>query len=483
MSQQFKQGWERILAWRADPLLFVRENFFIEPDEWQKQFLKALASKDKDKVRISLNACAGPGKTAALAWAAWWFLVCWGREGNHPKGVAIAVTRDNLKDNLWPELSKWQSHSSFLKAAFTWTKERIYANDHPETWFLSARSWSKDADAETQGRTLSGIHSDYVFFIIDESGDIPVTVLKSAEQALGNTVFGKIVQAGNPTSHEGMLYAAYSTLRHLWHVICITGDPEDPDRSPRIDIEWARQQIETYGRDNPWVMSYILGKFPESSLNTLLSPDEVHAAMNRRVDESQFEFSQKRIGIDVAYSGLDSTVIFPRQGLISYKPIQMRTDKPSEIAGRAMNYRQEFNYELCYIDDTGGFGRGVIDFLQQTGQTPIGVHFSGKADDPQYYNKRAEIWFRMAQWVKNGGSLPNLPILVRELCAPQYFIHNGKLQLEDKEQIKKRLQFSPDHGDALALTFTSPDMPASMSHLMGENIQLNNHVSDYDPYS
>jgi hypothetical protein len=97
------------------------------------------------------------------------------------------------------------------------------------------------------GKTLSGLHSKYVLALVDESGAIPLTVLRAAEQALSNCTFGKIVQAGNPISLDGMLYAAASPRRHLWHVIRITADPDDPNRSPRVDLAWAREQIATYG--------------------------------------------------------------------------------------------------------------------------------------------------------------------------------------------------------------------------------------------
>jgi phage terminase large subunit len=191
---------ETIAEWRKSPLKFVRDNFHIEPDAWQVEALEALGSTDKNKSRISLQACAGPGKSALLAWAGLWFLTCMASKGQHPKGAVVAVTRDNLKDNIFPELSKWMNRSPFLLAAFEWTKERLSARDFPQTWFLSARSWSKTADEEEQGRTLSGLHSEYVLYLIDESGDIPVAVLKAAEQGLSNCVWGKIIQAGNGTS-------------------------------------------------------------------------------------------------------------------------------------------------------------------------------------------------------------------------------------------------------------------------------------------
>src|SRR3546814_4399999 len=95
--------------------------------------------------------------------------------GEHPKGASLSITADTLKDNLWSELAKWQARSQFLASVFTWTKEKIYANEHPETWFLSARSFAKDANPEAIGRALSGLHSQFPFILLDETGDMPLS--------------------------------------------------------------------------------------------------------------------------------------------------------------------------------------------------------------------------------------------------------------------------------------------------------------------
>lgn len=454
---------QRIKAWRENPCLFVWENFGEQPDAWQRKVLEAFPSMEPQQQRISMQACAGPGKTAVLAWCGWNFLACYGDRDDHPKGAAVSVTQDNLKDNLWPEFAKWQGRSEFLKTAFTWTKERIFATDHPETWFMSARSWSKSANPEEQGRTLSGLHSKYVLGMVDESGDVPPTVLKAGEQALSTgPKFGKLLQAGNPTSLDGMLYAAATALAHMWTVIRITGDPDDPDRSPRIDIAWAREQIRTYGRDNPWVMSYILGMFPPTSLNTLLGPDEVAAAMKRDYKPDAFEWAQKRLGIDAARFGDDKWVIFPRQGLMAFRPVDMRNARSNDIAARVVLAKNRWGSEREFFDDTGGYAAGAIDYLIQGGHAPVGINFAGKAIDPRFYNKRAEMWFTMAEWVKRGGALPNVPELVAELVTPTYTFRAGKLILEEKDQIKVRLGRSPNYADALALTFAEPDMPANL---------------------
>lgn len=474
----------KIQGWRENPVKFVWDNFKVDPDAWQVDVLTDFGRQDWLKLRQSMQACVGPGKSAILSWCGWNFLSCYGEVGNHPKGAAVSVTEKNLKDNLWPEYAKWQSRSPYLMEAFQWTKERIYAKDHESTWFMSARSFNKDADAEAQGRTLSGLHSKYVLVQLDESGEIPPPVLKAGEQAMAETdcKIARIQQAGNPSSLSGILYAAATELAHLWKVYRITGDPDDPKRSRRIDIEWAREQIKLYGKDNPWVMYSILGLFPPSSINSLLGPDQVRAAMERCVKPDAYEFTQKRLGIDVAFEGDDTTVIFPRQGIAAFKFVVMKNAKSADIAARVMDAKKKFGSEMEFIDDTGGWSKGVQEFLAQAGITVQPINFSGKAIDPRYFNKRAEMYWNMSEWVKNGGALPKDDQLLRELCAPTYTLRNGKILLEDKKQIKSRLGFSPDIADGLALTFSIPDMPASPMYIPGV-IEPGKMLVEYDPYN
>lgn len=448
----------KLKRYRENILQFVVEEFQATPDKWQELGLLAFASDDPKTFRISLQACAGPGKSTLLCWCGWWFLLVMGDVGEHPKAAAVSITSDNLKDNLWSEMSKWQSRSTLLMQAFEWTQTRIYAKDHPNTWFMAARGFAQTADTEAIGRTLSGLHSKYVLYLIDESGDIPPSIIKSAEQGLSTKpIFGKILQAGNPTSHDGMLYAAATVLRDQWHIIRITGDPDDVNRSPRIDIEWARTQIVQYGRDNPWVKAFILGEFPSSAINTLLSLSEIEAAINRQIHETTYNWAQKRLGVDVARFGSDDSCIFPRQGLRAFKPLVLKGLRSNEVAARVAHSKNKWKSEMEFVDGTGGYGSGVVDALLQAGHSPTEVNFSSVSPDPKYFNMRSYMWFMMAQWIKRGATLPNDSRLIKELAAPQYSFTNGRFQLESKEQIKKRLGFSPDLADALCLTFAMPE--------------------------
>ena len=486
----------KLAQWRASPPLMVRELFSAEPDRWQLEALEAFASPDPKKKRIAMKACAGPGKSTVEAWCAWNFLLCYHEKDHHPNALAISITGENLRDNLWKELAVWRGRSQLLQRAFEQTTERIFQRSFPQTWWLSARSFPKTADAEVLGRTLSGLHAKYMAYFVDETGDMPPAVLRAAEQGLGGAegTWAKILQAGNTTSQLGALYAAANVQRHLWHVITITADPDDPARTPRVSLEWAREQIALYGRDNPWVMAFILGQFPPTAINALLGVDDMERAMRRGLKPGDYEHVQKRIGVDVARFGDDRTVFFPRQGLRALNPKVLRHQNGPQIAAALAVSKSRFGSELELIDDTGGWAASAIDAAQLAGLEIMPVNVSLPATDVRYFNLRSEINFLAAEWVKSGGALPpGFPELVREACAVTYYFDKGKLRVTEKAQIKAQLGVSPDLWDAFCLTFALPDMPSRVSQLLGgvgqqllaagAGLQANQLATEWDPFS
>lgn len=450
-----------LTRWHDSCELFVRECIGAQPDPWQVDALQAISQPGTE--RLAMKACKGPGKTAALAWIILWFLVT----RPYSKIAATSITGDNLSTNLWPELAKWIAGSPFLTAAVEWQKTRVVVKEAPERWFAVARAWSQSADSQQQAEALAGIHADHVLFVLDESGGMPQSIMTTAEAVLASGKETKIVQSGNPTSIDGPLYRACVQDRHLWKVVTITGDPDDPKRSSRIKIEWARQQIAQYGRDNPWVKINVLGEFPPSSINALLGPSDVEAAMLRQVPPSAYDWATVQLGVDVARYGDDRTVIFPRQGLKALEPRVMRHSHGSavsaEIATMVMAMAKHYRTRHIVMDATGGWAAGARDVLVTAGYAPLEVQFHAPCPTvdgkpAKYRNKRAEMHFALSEWVKKGGCLPNLPELTGELTTPTYTVReDGKFQIEAKEQVKERLGRSPDLADALALTFAYPD--------------------------
>lgn len=439
--------------WRERPDIFVRELFGVTPDPWQDELLKAFPHHQ----RIAMKASKGVGKTAAEAWLGWNFLLT----RPQPKIAATSISADNLADNLWTEMAYWQGKSKLLTEMFTWTKTRIEHKQFPETWWMSARTWAKSADRNQQSQTLAGLHADYMLFLLDESGSMPDAIMASAEAALATCIEGHIVQAGNPTHLEGPLYRACTSERRLWHVVEINGDPDDPMRSSRVSIEWAREQIEKYGKDNPFILINVFGQFPPSSLNVLIGPDEVTDAMRRHYTEYDIQGSPRILGVDVARFGDDKSVIFPRQGVVAFQPLTYRNLRAHEGAGAVARKISDWNVDATFIDDTGGYGAGWIDALLQLKHTPIGIPFSGAASNRKYHNKRTEMYFECVEWIKRGGQLPPRDVegsaeLIAALTQTTYTFRGDAMLLEPKDLIKSRLGFSPDHADALALTWAHP---------------------------
>lgn len=464
----------RIARWGREPWRMVRELFGVEPDAWQDDALHLIAKRSTR--RLALKACKGPGKTTVLAWIILWFLLT----RYQAKVGATSITEANIDTNLWPECNKWMSVSSLLSETFVWSRTTIARRTSPANWFAVKRSWPKSGNPEQQADALAGLHAKHVLFVLDESGGIPQAVMVTAEAVLSTEGSeAKVVQAGNPTHTTGPLYRACTTERGLWQVITITGDPDNPKRSPRIALDWAREQIATYGRDNPWVMVNVLGQFPPSSINALLGVEEVEAAMARHLREDEYTWAQKRLGVDVARFGDDRTIIFPRQGLASFRPVVMRNARTTDIAARIMVCKNRWHSELELIDDTGHWGHGVIDNLIAAGIPAIGINFAGQALNPRYRNRRAEMWIKGAKAIQDGAALPPLPDMVGELTEPTYTFVNGVFVLEEKDQIKQRLGRSPDLADAYFLTYALEDLPGDVIDRLKRTQKVS---TDFDPY-
>ena len=442
------------IAWyHDDPVAFVRQEFGVEPDPWQ-----ARALRDYLKCPLlAMKACTGPGKTALLSWIGWHFAL------TRPDSMigCASINSDNLKTGLWTELARWQTKSRLLQDMFRKTEERIVSTTSPETWRMEARKWSRSADKEQIGNALAGLHAPYVMWLLDETGDFPVSVLPVCEAIFsGDPREAHIAIAGNPTSRTGLLYRACHSSR--WATITITADPDDPMRTPRVSLEHARGQIAEYGRENPWVRIRIFGEFPDADFNALISEDEVRAAFGRY---HRGLAGAKILGVDVADMGDDQSVIFARQGLQAFPARKYRHVNSIDGAGLVARAWADFpsvggEADAAFLDASGGYGAGWRDQLIQIGRAPIGIQFGGGAHDKaQFQNKRVEMAWDAVQWIKRGGALIESEELVRALCETNYTYRHGLMLLEPKADVKKKIGYSPDECDAFWLTFAEPVTP------------------------
>ena len=98
-----------------------------------------------------------------------------------------------------------------------------------------------------------------------------------------------------------------------------------------------------------------------------------------------------------------------------------------------------------------GLGAGIVDRLIEMGDNVLGIDNASRSEEPEkYFNKRAEIWCAAGDAFAGGDvELRNIdPKLKGQLATPTYEFRNGKILIESKADIKKRLGNSPDRADA-----------------------------------
>jgi hypothetical protein len=224
--------------------------------------------------------------------------------------------------------------------------------------------------------------------------------------------------------------------------------------------------------------------FSAAGDNQLISLSDAESAAKRSYGNADIDHAPKIIGVDPARFGDDRSVIFKRQGLQAFPPLVFRGMNNMDLAVRVATEILDWQPDAVFIDS--GAGAGVIDRLRQLNYDVIEIPFGGKATKEKLFiNKRSEIWIEMAEWLKEGGAIPNEPSLKQEVSTPIYWYDAaGRKCLESKDEIKKRLQGggSPDLADALALTFSMPVMkkPRTAMERAAQNTSIKR---EYDPFA
>jgi hypothetical protein len=476
---------DRIVRWRRDPIAFVREVFGpgfkaetgqdFALDRWQEEALRLLMPhpphEDCDgspAQRIAVRAAKGPGKSAFDSWAIWWFMLT----RPYANIAVMSISEANLRDGCWKELSTWYGRAPILHSAFELGGERITAKGSADTakrWFTSARSFPQRPDKSQQAASVAGLHSNYVMVVLDEAGDIQPGVLSAAEGIFANTVDAIVLLTGNCSSTDGALYDASVRRGHRYHVVRVTGDPDDPNRSPRMDLDYCKNLIADYGRQDPVTMINALGEVPLAGIDKLLSPADVTAAERRNPDTRLMAQEPNIYGLDIARHGLDLSALTRRQGPIAFAPKTWRIDDLMQLADAVAHELSIAKPRAdALIVGATGIGWGVVDRLKQLGWANIMIAIDeGKAArDQRFADVRTEMWLNLAGWVRSKGSLPESAELRADLLAPgkrQRFLRGATREIMDpSDYLRQVLGRSPDRGTSLALTFAAPVAPKGL---------------------
>lgn len=442
------------------------------PDEWQrdqlrsvsKGFLKGHLTGDWTAVREATASGHGIGKSCLVAWLVIASLLTY----EDSRVVVTANTDTQLRTKTWAELNKWfyMLHPA-LQAKFTLTATALYSSEpgKDKTWRADAIPWS-----ETNPAAFAGAHNagKRLLVIMDEASEIADVIWDTAEGAMTDDLTElALCVYGNPTQPVGRFReCVVGRYRSQWRARQIDG--RNVKRTNKSTIAtW----VATFGEDSDFVRVRVKGQFPRVGMTQFIPSDMVEKAKARPA--LYIPSDPILMGVDVAWYGDDRSVIAFRRGndakTIPWQ--QYRGADPMFLAGEVMLFAQKFGVDAVFVDATG-MGAGVYARLHQLGlKNCYPVLFGNEGGNVEFNgvevrtkNKRTAIWAMMREWLRLGGALPDKGEMAQELdtdlCVPQYkFAGQNDIELEPKDQMRKRGFSSPDLGDALACTFAYPVAP------------------------
>lgn len=456
------------VACSNDPLLFVERCFrwghgllerYEGPDEWQRSILTEIRDRlakgetRHDVIRIAIASGHGIGKTAFVAWVILW-AIC-----TYPdmKGVVTAETKNQLITKTWSELHKWHNLCIF-RDWFEVAAESIYSTQqgHKYTWRIDAIPWNENNTDAFQGLHNQGKR---ILVLFDEASLIAQKIYEVTKGALTDKDT-QIIWAifGNPTRPDGPFFDAFHKERHRW----ITRNIDS--RTVKItNKELLQQYVEDYGEESDFVKVRVRGIFPSASAKQFITREEVDSAMNREVGYINYRQTIAILGVDVAREGDDRSVIATKIGRDCTLPLKIYRGLDGPQLGEQVAlyidelHRMGIPRVLVNIDYTG-VGASPYDWLKSRihGLNKV-VSAESSSNPERWANRRAEMWDRMRDFIRDNGCLPKLEELAEDLCIPEKLLDKkGRLLLESKDSMKRRGMNSPDTADALALCFAYP---------------------------
>lgn len=444
------------------PAEFLEDMLDMECDNWQTMVAADVANAPK----VAVKSGQGVGKTALEAGLIIWFLVC----RPYSKVIATAPTMQQLYDVLWAEIAKWLDTSK-VKQLLTWTKTKVYMNGDSERWFATAKT-------ATKPENMQGFHEDHMMIVVDEASGVSDPIM----EAILGTLTGsdnKLLLMGNPNRIEGVFFDAFNKDRDKFKTHTVSS--RDSKRTSKDNIEMLESK---YGKDSDVCRVRIDGQFPKGALDSFISLETVELACSslNKLEQADVDAAQiLHVGVDVARFGDDKTVITPR---ISTKVFEFRKyvkKSTMETAGNVLmcckEYMKKFpQLKNCIVKvDDSGVGGGVTDRLKEVIKVErlpikvIPVNNGESATDDYYFNLGGQLWGQVKELLEVNFSnnmqgkaveieLPNDSEMIKQLSVRKYHMTSkGKIQLESKDDMKKRGLGSPDVADSLALCLYEPN--------------------------
>lgn len=426
---------------REEPEFFHREVLGYEP--WERQL--EISRSIRDNRNTAIRSCNGAGKTFHIAHEALRFLFAY----------SPAVVLNTAP--IWTQVENqyWRYfRDAYNKARYPLGGKLLKTSYNiAENWFAMGL-----ANDENRMEAFQGWHAENILIVFDEASGISPKIYQAALGAMAGGKIVRFVLIGNPTQNSGPFYDAFKDPSFNKIRISAYDVPNVAERKQIIPglvtHEWVDELALKYGEDSDVFKVRALGEFPMHASDTLISIDLVERSFG--ADRELINQHDEIIGLDPARFGDDDSAFVHRKGNWAKVIEVVNGNNTMELAGKSIQYLRQNKGAKLYIDIIG-LGSGIYDRLKEQPEVSSRVYGVNSASTPrnpaEYINIRMESWANVKEWLRDAVIEKHEGFY--ELANPKYKITSaGKMQLESKEDMKKRGVASPNVGDALALTLS-----------------------------
>lgn len=465
-----------------DPVAFAADCIAWPEDESLAPYQAEALTRLVDNRRLALRGPHGLGKTTSAAIAILWFALTRDAAGEDWKIPTTASAWQQLTHYLWPEVHLWARALRWDvigRDPFSERKELLDLS-------LKLRHGEAFSASPSDPALIEGAHARQLLYVFDEAKSIPNDVFDAAE--------GAFAGAGPDTKADAYALAISTPgePNGRFYEIC-TAKPgtEDWDRrhvtkaeviaAGRMSAHWAEQ------RKRQWPIGIyenrVEGNFATADEESVIPLAWVEAAQLRwRVafgDRGEHWIPPAPltvIGVDCSGTGKDRTVLAQRYGEIVgplERPRKTTSGDATDdvgleemaTAGRVVALL-EVHSRAKAIVDAGGLGSGITGRIREKVKRSRVVAFVAGAGTKRrdrnrefgFTNKRSAAWWNMRELLDPEDNpelaLPPDDDLLGELVAPHWRqVSGGKVQVEAKADIRKRIGRSTDSGDAVVQAF------------------------------
>lgn len=441
--------WSQLPAYR-------RHTWDGDPDPLAKALEGLAAWKD-----VGVESGTATGKTIILGAAATlWFLDCF------PEALVVtgAPKEKQLELHLWKEIGRfWPRFQAYRPAARLLHLELRMVPRADLSGFAGwqAVGFPVGVGASEESATKAqGFHAEHMLIITEETPGIHNATMTAFEQT-SQAPHNLRLALGNPDHAQdelhrfcvspGIVAVRISALDHPNVVL------DDPNYIPgAVSRQKIDQRRAKYGDDSPLFQSRVRGICPTDATDSLIKFSWCVAARDR-LDLADLELlGPEALGVDVANSEEgDKGALARGRGarLLSVRSFACPDANAFARDRIAVEIGPDLDAGSVGVDGVG-VGAGSVNELKRLGHMVQCLLGGAGAvaipeQEEQFLNLRSQMWWQMRLDLQHGRiGLPDDEELFADLTLPKWGLQKGKIVVQSKDELKKKLGRSPDKGDA-----------------------------------